>query len=120
MDDLVQNPEAQKLAQMLQQQQMQKFLQSMQGAGAMTEAERQQMQGMGAMSELDRQQMIRQPVPIFGQQIPQGDFTQGSVPMLGQPMPQGNMGSRPVPMPYANNPTGVTRQEYEMMRKMPR
>tara|TARA_R110000868_G_scaffold384711_1_gene652283 strand:+ start:689 stop:1021 length:333 start_codon:yes stop_codon:yes gene_type:complete len=110
MDEMVQNPEAQKLAQMLQQQQMQKLLQQLQGAGS----------GMGAMSELDRQQMQRQPVPMFGQQIPQGDFTQGAVPMLGQPMPQGSMGSRPVPMPYSNSPSGVSAQEYEMMRKMPR
>lgn len=108
MDDLVQNPEAQKLAQMLQQQQMQKYLQMLQGVGA----------NAGAMSELDRQQMQRpQPVPMLGQPIPQGDFPPPA-PMFGQPVPQGGLGGRPVPMPSANNPTGVTAQEYEMMRKM--
>jgi hypothetical protein len=129
MDDLVQNPEAQKLAQMLQQQQMQKFLQQIQGAGS----------GMGAMSELDRQQMQSQSSPMFAQPMPQGEFNQRPVPMLGQPMPQGSMGGRPVPMPNVNGFQGamsdldrrmlmqqgmgqgaMSNADYEMMRKMPR
>ena len=124
MDDMVQNPEAQKLAQMLQQQQMQKFLQQLQGAGA------------GPMTNAD---MLRQSHPMFAQEIPQGEFNQRPVPMLGQPMPQGSMGGRPAPMPTVNGFQGamsdldrrllmqqgmgqgaMSNADYEMMRKMPR
>jgi len=66
MDDLVQNPEAQKLAQMLQQQQMQKFLQSMQGGMS------------GSDMEMAQRAMAAQP-----------DYGMQSVPMTGQPMQQG-------------------------------
>lgn len=73
------NPE--KLAQMLQQQQAMKFLQSLQGGMANG------MQGAGAMSEMDRMQMAQsamQPQDAMQGQMsvqqPQGDY--------GMPMPQ--------------------------------
>jgi hypothetical protein len=114
MNDAIQNPEAQKLAQMLQQQQMQKILQSIQGG-----------MGSGAISEADRQQMGNAqrdygmnvgsvPMPSSMQQ--QGDFMQPSVQM-GQPMPNsmGSMAAKPVPMPTVRGDGYMS--NYEMMRK---
>jgi hypothetical protein len=115
MNDAIQNPEAQKLAQMLQQQQMQKILQSI-SAPAM---------GSAAMSNADMQNMTRAqpdygmnvgsaPMPSSMQQ--QGDFMQPSVQM-GQPMPNsmGSMAAKPTPMPSVRGDGYMS--NYEMMRK---
>jgi hypothetical protein len=94
MDDLVQNPEAQKLAQMLQQQQMQKFLQSMQGAGAMTEADRQNMamqRDYSAMTPMNANVPQQGGMPIispeadYGMPINQPNYS-GNMPMGGAPV----------------------------------
>jgi hypothetical protein len=116
MDDMIQTPEAQKLAQMLQQQQMQKILQSIQGG-----------MGSGAMSEVDRQQMGSAqrdygmnvgsvPMPAPMQQ--QGDFMQAPVQMMGRPIPQNSMGgmaAKSAPMPTVRGDGYMS--NYEMMRK---
>jgi hypothetical protein len=114
------NPE--KLAQMLQQQQLMKFLQSMQGSGAMTEAERGQMM-QGPVSELDAQLMSRPSAPMYGQPMQQGDFTQQPVPMLGAPMQQQGQLVRPsAPMPTVGGmgQGAISNKDLEMMRRMPR
>jgi hypothetical protein len=116
MDDLVQNPEAQKLAQMLQQQQMQKFLQSMQGAGAMS----------GSDMEMAQRAMAAQPdygmqsVPMTGQPMQQGQYPQPPVSMFGQAIPQqGAMGAKPAPMPMSRGmgQGAMSNADYEMMRR---
>ena len=114
MDDMIQTPEAQKLAQMLQQQQMQKILQSIQGgmgSGAMSNADTQQMgsaqsdYGMNAGSV---------PMPSAMQQ--QSDFMQPPVQMMGRSIPQNSMGGmKPVPMPTVRGDGYMS--NYEMMRK---
>jgi hypothetical protein len=93
MDDMVQNPEAQKLAQMLQQQQMQKFLQSMQVG-----------QGVGAMSDLERQQMAMRPDAEAMMPMQANAPAQGGMPVIN---PQGDYGMSVVQPDYASNmPTG--------------
>ena len=111
------NPE--KLAQMLQQQQLMKFLQSMQGAGAMTDADRGQMM-QGQMSDLDAQLMSRPSAPMYGQPMQQGDFTQQPVPMLGAPMQQQGQMIRPsAPMPTVGGmgQGAMSNKDLEMMRR---
>jgi hypothetical protein len=114
MDDLVQNPEAQKLAQMLQQQQMQKFLQSMQGGMS------------GSDMEMAQRAMAPQPdygmqsVPMTGQPMQQGQYPQPPVSMFGQAIPQqGAMGAKPAPMPMSRGmgQGAMNNADYEMMRR---
>jgi hypothetical protein len=117
------NPE--KLAQMLQQQQAMKFLQSlqgMQGAGAMTDADRGQMM-QGQMSDLDAQLMSRPSAPMYGQPMQQGEFNQQPVPMLGAPMQQQGQMIRPsAPMPTVGGmgQGAMSNRDLEMMRRMPK
>jgi hypothetical protein len=130
------NPE--KLAQMLQQQQAMKFLQSiqgMQGTGAMGEAERMQMQGQPnyeAMTPMAKEPMQSQGgMPVIN---PQGDY--------GMPMPQqsysANMPTNPPQMTRRGllqgainsmgqqsagqgmGQSGATMINPDMMRRMPR
>jgi hypothetical protein len=102
MDDLAQNPEAQKLAQMLQQQQMQKFLQSMQGVGAMTDAERQQM-------AMQRDYEAMTPRPSMGVIPAQNGMLNGGLTDLERRNMEQSMGQQ-----------GATMVNPNMMRRMPR
>jgi hypothetical protein len=114
MDDLVQNPEAQKLAQMLQQQQMQKFLQSMQGGMSGSDMEMAQ-RAMAAQPDYGMQS-----VPMTGQPMQQGQYPQPPVSMFGQAIPQqGAMGARPAPMPMSRGmgQGAMSNADYEMMRR---
>jgi hypothetical protein len=111
------NPE--KLAQMLQQQQLMKFLQSMQGAGAMTDADIGQMM-QGQMSGADAQLMSRPPAEMYGQPMQQGEFSQQPVPMLGAPMQQQGQMIRPsAPMPTVGGmgQGAMSNKDLEMMRR---
>jgi hypothetical protein len=114
MDDLVQNPEAQKLAQMLQQQQMQKFLQSMQGGMSSSDMEMAQ-RAMAPQADYGMQS-----VPMTGQPMQQGQYSQPPVSMFGQAIPQqGAMGAKPAPMPMSRGmgQGAMSNADYEMMRR---
>lgn len=106
MDDMIQNPEAQKLAQMLQQQQMQKFLQAIQGAGPMSNADMQMAQmGQAPMVQPDYSNSM----PIGGM-LPRRGMMQGAVSdMDKRNMMQQGMGQGP-----------LSNADYDMMRRMPR
>lgn len=102
MNDAIQTPEAQKLAQMLQQQQMQKILQGTQG-GMATSAD---MQGaQSAMGNPDYG-MTANAAPMQ-----QGNLMQPSVQMLGKPVTQGSYGGKPM------SNMGQMQSDYEMMRR---
>lgn len=105
MDDMIQNPEAQKLAQMLQQQQMQKFLQQLQGAGPMSNADMQMAQmGQAPMVQPDYSNSM----PIGGM-LPRRGMMQGAVSdMDKRNMMQQGMGQGP-----------MSNADYDIMRKMP-
>jgi len=107
MNDAIQTPEAQKLAQMLQQQQMQKILQGIQGG-----------MGSGAMSSPDMEmaQRAMSTQPDYGMNanaapMQQGNAMQPSVQMLGRPVTQGSYGGKPM------SNMGQMQSDYEMMRK---
>ena len=106
MDDMIQNPEAQKLAQMLQQQQMQKFLQAIQGAGSMSNADMQMAQmGQAPMVQPDYSNSM----PVGGMLRRRG-MMQGAVSDIDKRnMMQQGMGQGP-----------MSNADYDMMRKMPR
>ena len=133
MDDFAQNPEAQKLAQMLQQQQIMKFLQSMQGSGATTEMDRAQLQGQPnyeAMTSMAQDPMQAQRgMPIIN---PQGDYrmplTEQSYstnmptnpPQIKRPgMLQGAMSEldRQIMMQQGIGQGAMSNLDYQMMRK---
>jgi hypothetical protein len=112
MDDLVQNPEAQKLAQMLQQQQMQRFLQSMQGAGPISTADMQMAQ-----------MPINAPQADYGMPINQSNY-QSNMPMGGAPVArqglmQGAMSNvdRRNMLQQGMGQGAMSNKDYEMMRR---
>lgn len=127
------NIDPQKLAQMLQQQQAMKFMQSMQGtqgAGTMGEAERMQMQpnyeAMPQQAAMPAQggMPVVQPQGDYGMPMPQQNYSanmptnpqmgrremlQGAVNSLGQQAAGQGMGQG-----------AMTAQDAAMMRRMPR
>lgn len=95
MNDMIQTPEAQRMAQMLQQQQMQKFLQGLQAAP-----------GVGGMSDAERQQMAARTDYEAMTPMSVNQPQQGGMPVLN---PQGDYGMPVVQPEYASNmPTGGT------------
>lgn len=101
MNDSIQNPEAQRLAQMLQAQQMQKLMQGMQGMGGMTDADRRNMEmqrDYGAMTPMASNMPAQGGMPIIN---PQEDY--------GMPVTQPQYGgSMPVQTPVdANSRRGL-------------
>ena len=134
MDNLVQNPEAQKIAQMLQEQQTQKFLRALQGAGSGAMSDADMLMAQGVMGGQPNYGM--QPVPMDGQAMQQGPFMQQPAQMFGRAIPQGGLGGNPAPMPTVNSSQGamseldrrmmmqqgmgqgaMSNSDYQMMRK---
>lgn len=108
------NPE--KLAQMLQQQQAMKFLQSMQGGqGAMTQADAMQAQQGMAQQPMSDQGAIAAPQVDYGMPMPQQSYS-ASMPTAPQ------MGRREM-LQGAVNSMGqgaMTNKDAAMMRRMPK
>lgn len=106
MDDMVQNPEAQKLAQMLQQQQMQKFLQQLQGAGPMSNADMQ-------MAQMGQAPMVQ---PDYSNSMPMGGVSprRGMLQGAVSEMDKRNM------MQQGMGQGAMSNSDYDMMRRMPR
>lgn len=116
MDDMIQNPEAQKLAQMLQQQQMQKFLQALQGAGsgAMTNADMQMAQMPMNTPQGNYQMPVTQPEYAGNMPMGAGSPRRGMLEGAISEMDKRNM------MQQGMGQGAMSNADMAMMRRMPR